>query len=167
VSPRSRLLAGAAVLLGLGLGAVHAPTPPAAGPDQGHEDWSLPGVAVLRRHDAGDLQPVLSLRWAGARADAPGDAPAGGEGEGEAQAVTRWTLRGIVRGPSPVALVDVAGESRLRRFALGETLPDEAVIVAIDANAIAVERDGCRTLHPLYRLDAEGAPSCPSGRQDP
>jgi len=134
------LLAGA---LALGItGGVLWPSPPA--PELGEHEipWSLPPVADLQRHVPQDHATIIR--------DMPWNVGASSTDEAES-ATARWRLAGIIREQTPLILVITPEQpGRAQRVHLGEPLPDESVLEAIEHDQALVRRGECITTWHLF-----------------
>jgi len=101
--------------------------------------WRLPARADLERSSAQHISAAQGVVWIG---DGVGSA---GAGSG-----VQWTLRGILGGPEPVALVQVGAEPLMKQLKTGDILPDGSRLVAVEEGGVVVERAGCKERRPLY-----------------
>lgn len=127
--------------------------------DAGTAQWSLPTEASLERSSAAQVTEARMVRWVG-------DAAGGGDGGTLSQS---WTLRGLLR-PEGVALVQSGSDPQITRVEIDGILPDGSRLVAVERDSVSVERDGCRTRHPLYldptaEKSSDGA-DCAAGALD-
>lgn len=107
------------------------------------EPWRLPAAAALERGSVTLTAQAASVRWLGA-SDSTG-AITGGD------SATSWTLLGVVSDRAePAALVQAAGKPDVLRVTRGSTLPDGALLVAIERGGVVFERDGCRGRRPVH-----------------
>jgi len=129
-----------ALLTGL-IGGALWPLPPA--PDVSDQDapWSLPPVGDLQRHAPQDLDTLIrNLPWN--TGDAMMDADT---------AATRWRLVGIIREREPLILVQMPDQpSQVQRIHIGEPLPDDSVLDAVENDQARVRRGECVTTWHLF-----------------
>jgi len=134
------LLAGALVV-GIVAGMLW-PLPPAAELGDHEIQWSLPPVNDLQRHVPQDHAAVVrDMSWNLGGADS----------QNEGKAAIRWRLAGIIREQAPLILVMTPEQpNRAQRVHLGEPLPDESVLDAIEHERALVRRGDCITTWRLF-----------------
>ena len=114
------------------------PPPPISRAQQARDSaWTLPAAESLKRVPTEAVTEVgQGLRWSGeAAADPTAEGP--------------WKLVGIIRGPAPAALVQLAA-GKIEQYAEGSTLPDGSVVTRIGDDEATIEREGCARLHRLH-----------------
>lgn len=116
--------------------------------------WSVPSEQSLRRFDPEQYE---SLKTSGFWNTQPTARGGGG--------VRDWTLRAIMIRPVAQVSVSVPGKNTQAWVRLGGTLPDGAILVSVDRDAIRYELDGCRGVKRLYAA-AGGKPSIAAGKDD-
>jgi len=131
-------LAGA-LLAGL-LGGGLWPLPPAPEVSDREAPWSLPLVGDLQRHAPQDLDTLIrNLPWNS------------GAAEADAQADTRWRLVGIIREQQPLILVQVPDQpNQVQRIHIGEPLPDDSVLDAVENDQALIRQGECVTTWHLF-----------------
>lgn len=119
--------------------------------------WRLPTRTELERSSAESINAAQGVAWIGDGGDTAG------AGSG-----VQWTLRGIMRDPEPVALVQVGTEPLIKRLKTGDILPDGSRLVAVEKGGVVTERAGCEVRRPLYPSTQSGdpAPACASPGTD-
>jgi len=136
----SGLLTGALVV-GIVSGTLR-PLPPA--PEVGDREvaWTLPPVHDLQRHIAQDYAAVVS--------NMPWDT-GGGDAGAAVVTATRWRLAGIITEKSPLILVMTPEQpDAIMRVHIGESLPDESVLDAVENDQALIRRGECITTWHLF-----------------
>lgn len=84
----------------------------------------------------------------------------GWEGEGGGDPSAEWKLMGTILPRH--ALVQVAG-AETRRVAVGESMPDESLLLSVSRARITIERSGCRLVYSVYTLSpvSSSGAGCP------
>jgi len=132
------LVAGGVVVLA-GVAGWYRPVPKPGSAATAHQaPWRLPTTAELERSSIEQFAAIRDVAWVGD--GAAGDGPS-----------AQWTLRGIVDREGTAILVQVGSDPLIKRFSSGDTLPDGSRLVAIERGGIIVEREGCRSMLPLYK----------------
>jgi len=135
------LLAGA-LLVGMVAGGLWSPSSTL---EVGHHEaaWSLPPVNDLQRHVAQDYAAVIrDMPWVAS----------GGVGDAEDKAAIRWRLAGIITDAAPLILVMTPEQpTTVLRVQIGDPLPDESVLDAIEHDQALVRRGECITTWRLFR----------------
>ena len=150
------LLVAAGVLLVAGVGGWLRPIPSATGASNAQQSrWRLPSPAEMERSSIEQFAATHGVAWVGDGA--------GGAGGG----AVAWTLRGIVGPNNEVALVQAGSDPLIKRVRSGDILPDGSKVVAVLRSSVVVERDGCQTRRPLYRLASAAAPDPGAGCSTP
>lgn len=146
---RTLLIAAAAVVVLAGIAGWFRPMPVAVGPATAHQPkWQLPRAADLERSTAAQFAAIARVPWFGEAGEG-----AGGPG-------AQWTLLGVVGRPDDRAILVRAGSDPLiKRLHSGDTLPDGSKLVTVGSSGIVAERDGCRTIRPLYPPDRAAPPA--------
>ena len=146
---RTMAFAAAAVVVLAGVAGWFRPMPTPVGAASAHQPkWRLPRAADLERSTAAQFAAISRVTWLG-------DAGAGAGGPG-----AQWTLLGVVGRPDDRAILVRAGSDPLiKRLHSGDTLPDGSKLVTEGSRGIVVDRDGCRTIRPLYPLDRAATPA--------
>lgn len=112
--------------------------------------WSLPSSDALQRLPAGAADAIKqNLRWAGEAAVTAEDA----------EASSQWRLAGIVRGPSPAVLVQLA-TGKIEEYAQDAELPDGTRVARIDSDTVIFEREGCAQEHRLHHPPPQEDSDC-------
>jgi len=130
-----------ALLTGL-IGGTFWPLPPA--PDLSDQDtpWSLPLVGELQRHAPQDLDTVIR--------DMPWNTGTAAVDDTQASA-TRWRLVGIIREQHPLILVQVPAQpGQVQRIHIGEPLPDDSVLDAVENDQALIRQGECVTTWHLF-----------------
>lgn len=129
----------AAVAAGLAAGVAWPPPPIPRSQKAGDSAWALATAESLVRLPPDAATEVgKNLRWLGEAADAGEDSPDG-----------PWRLVGIMRGPAPAALVQLA-TGKIEGYAEGSALPDGSTLTLIKEDEVTIERSGCAQVHRLH-----------------
>lgn len=142
ITRRHMIYLVAALAVGLVLGLAWPPAT-TSGNHASNVDWSLPGADTIARHNPRDMATVTSAVAWGQEAATAGDKKASTPGS--------WRLVGILRDEGLSALVmppDASSEAT--RLAIGDTLPDDSKLVAIEGDTITTEIDTCRTTYQMF-----------------
>lgn len=135
----------------------------AADPPKSRETaWQLPDAQALKRFSDAQFQAVRSARFWGELA-LPGQR--GGN------AVSAWELHAIVTRPAVQVAVSAQGKPAQIWVRLGGTLPDGALLVAVNRDRVWFEKDGCRRVRSLYqnknKPDSDACIGSPSNAAGP
>jgi len=118
--------------------------PPPSAPEVGNHEaaWALPPVNDLQRHVAQDYAAVSrDMPWSAS----------GSVGDTEDKAATRWRLAGIITDAAPLILVMTPEQpGTALRVHIGEPLPDESVLDAIENDQALIRRGECITTWHLF-----------------
>lgn len=134
----------AAVVAGTAFGAIvglflpiHAAKPPEAA----EQAWTLPTAKDVQSYDKSDYQRLRAVSFWGDVASEDG-----------ASRRVAWNLQAIVLRPQPrIAFVPVGGAAAKPTWLpIGGKLPDGSILVAVDADAAHLEREGCRYSRRLF-----------------
>ena len=155
INRTTMILAAAGVVALAGVAGWWRPIPaPAIATAAQQAAWHLPTAAELERSSIEQFAATSGVAWLG-------------DGVGGGSAALQWTLRGIVGPDNPAVLVQVGTDPLIKRVRSGDILPDGSKVVAVLRSSVVVERDGCQTRRPLYRLASAAAPDPGAGCSTP
>lgn len=137
------------ILVGMTVGMflpIRAPQPPR----EEKATWGLPDAKALKRFSNEQYQSVRSARFWGELA-LPGQ---------RREAKSAWALAGIVTTPALRVAITEAGKQEVSWLKPGDTLPDGAILLAANRDAVWFEADGCRRSRKLYEKPAAETEAC-------